>query len=239
LYTSEGCHSCPPADRWLTDLKQQKNLWKDFIPLSFHVDYWDYIGWDDKYASKQFSRRQRAYAAEFRERTVYTPAGMRLLGHEWRTWRRANPLFMSTFSKELKTADIGVLSLKIDKENQFSASFDSVEQQLDSQLASDYIFNIAVLGVDVVSKIEAGENRGKTLKHDFVVLGMESHKALKGQGMQWSGGLPDLSNPAPRYAVVAWIAERNSLIPKQAVGAYLENLEKEGLKKEKLEKKAQ
>jgi len=54
LYTSEGCHSCPPADRWFTDLKQQKKLWQDFIPLSFHVDYWDYIGWDDKYASKQY-----------------------------------------------------------------------------------------------------------------------------------------------------------------------------------------
>jgi len=196
LFTSEGCHSCPPADRWLTSLKQQQNLWTDFIPLSFHVDYWDYIGWKDKYASKQFSRRQRAYAAEFRERTVYTP-GLRMLGHEWRTWRRATPLFMSNVSNELKPVDIGVLSLEIVKGNQFKASFESVEQELKGKLPSDYVFNITVLGMDIVGKINAGENRGE---------------------------LPSLSNLAPRYAVVAWLAHRNSLIPEQAVGSYLKRL---------------
>jgi len=44
LYTSEGCSSCPPADKWLNSLKEQQGLWTEFIPLAFHVDYWDYIG---------------------------------------------------------------------------------------------------------------------------------------------------------------------------------------------------
>jgi len=193
--------------------------------LSFHVDYWDYIGWDDKYASKQFSRRQRGYAAEFQEQTVYTP-GMRLLGHEWRTWRRATPLFMSNIGNELKSVDVGVLSLNIVKGNQFNASFDSVGQALSGKLPNDFVFNIAVLGVDIVSKINAGENRGKILEHDFVVLGMKSLQSNKGEGIQWRGNLPKLSNSAPRYAVVAWLALRNSLMPKQAVGSYVVKLDR-------------
>ena len=44
LYTSEGCHSCPPADRWLSTLKSDDGLWQEFVPVAFHVDYWDYIG---------------------------------------------------------------------------------------------------------------------------------------------------------------------------------------------------
>ena len=73
LYTSEGCSSCPPADRWLSSLKDDEGLWKEFVPLAFHVDYWDYIGWEDRFADKQYSQRQRRYAHEFSEPTVYTP----------------------------------------------------------------------------------------------------------------------------------------------------------------------
>jgi len=51
LYTSEGCSSCPPADRWFSELKRDDGLWREFVPLAFHVDYWDYIGWQDRFAS--------------------------------------------------------------------------------------------------------------------------------------------------------------------------------------------
>ena len=62
LYTSEGCSSCPPADRFVRSLGKQDGLFSAFIPLAFHVDYWDYIGWADPYASPAFSERQRRYA---------------------------------------------------------------------------------------------------------------------------------------------------------------------------------
>src|SRR5579859_7181132 len=62
LYTSEGCSSCPPAEAWLSRLKGSPVLWKDFVPVAFHVDYWDYLGWRDKLGARQFSERQRAYA---------------------------------------------------------------------------------------------------------------------------------------------------------------------------------
>ena len=83
LYTSEGCSSSPRADRWLTSLKHNQGLWSKFFPIVFHVDYWDYIGWKDPLASKQFSQRQQRYPKEFNEATVYTP-GMRKAGEEWR-----------------------------------------------------------------------------------------------------------------------------------------------------------
>ena len=85
LYTSEGCSSCPPAESWLSRLKESPGLWKDFVPLAFHVDYWDYLGWRDPWAAREFSERQRAYAQGWRSENVYTP-GFVLNGKEWRDW---------------------------------------------------------------------------------------------------------------------------------------------------------
>src|SRR5213083_577539 len=85
LYTSEGCSSCPPAETWLSRLKESPGLWKDFVPVAFHVDYWDYLGWRDPWAAKEFSDRQRAYARSWRGGAVYTP-GFVLNGKEWRDW---------------------------------------------------------------------------------------------------------------------------------------------------------
>ena len=93
LYTSEGCSSCPPADRFVRSLGKQDGLFSAFIPLAFHVDYWDYIGWADPYASPAFSERQRRYAQRQDISRVYTP-GFFINGNEWRgffqrhrTWR--------------------------------------------------------------------------------------------------------------------------------------------------------
>jgi len=69
LFTSQGCSSCPPADRLLGKLARRP----DIVALSFHVDYWDYIGWKDRFASKATTERQRAYARTLKQRYVYTP----------------------------------------------------------------------------------------------------------------------------------------------------------------------
>src|SRR5512140_2722359 len=85
LFTSEGCNSCPPAERWLTSLKASPGLWKEFVPVAFHVDYWDRTGWRDPWSSQAFSDRQRAYAASWNNKSVYTP-GFVLDGTECRDW---------------------------------------------------------------------------------------------------------------------------------------------------------
>ena len=69
LYTSQGCSSCPPADEYLAELANQPGV----IPLALHVDYWDYIGWEDAFAQPRFTARQKAYARAVKSRTIYTP----------------------------------------------------------------------------------------------------------------------------------------------------------------------
>ena len=76
LYTSQGCSSCPPAERWLNEYTGDNELWKQIVPVAFHVDYWDYIGWKDIYATAANGRRQRDYARAGKTRTVYTPGSI-------------------------------------------------------------------------------------------------------------------------------------------------------------------
>jgi hypothetical protein len=69
LFTSQGCSSCPPADEYLGEMTARS----DIIPLAFHVDYWNYIGWSDPFASKQMTHRQKAYSKALGQRYIYTP----------------------------------------------------------------------------------------------------------------------------------------------------------------------
>jgi hypothetical protein len=84
LYTSEGCSSCPPADRWLSSLGQRYAT-ADVVPLALHVDYWDYIGWEDPYAKREFSLRQRKLSQLQRLALVYTPQVL-LQGRDFPGW---------------------------------------------------------------------------------------------------------------------------------------------------------
>ena len=84
LYTSEGCSSCPPAERWLSGLGSRYAP-GTLVPLALHVDYWDYIGWKDPYGKREFSLRQRKLTQLQRMALVYTPQVM-LQGRDFRGW---------------------------------------------------------------------------------------------------------------------------------------------------------
>lgn len=211
LYTSEGCSSCPPADRWLSGLKQDSRLWKELIPLAFHVDYWDYIGWKDPFASSRFSQRQRLYARQNHLSTVYTP-GLLLNGEEWRAWfyQRSIP------SQQEKS---GQLRLEM-KNNRIDANYTPLASQL---LKQGLVLNIAVLGFDLKSAVDAGENKGRELRHDFVVLG---HKMVKMENLNSAFQakqiiLPKLSHTAEKQALVAWVNPIENLKPLQATGGWI------------------
>src|SRR3989475_6638644 len=158
LYSSVGCSSCPSAETWLTRLKESPALWKDFVPLAFHVDYWDYLGWRDPWANKSFSDRQRAYAKQWRSDSIYTP-GFVLDGKEWRDWsgRKDGP----------KSAGVkaGVLTVTSSDTNRWQVSFAPA-----NAASADYEVHAALLAGGLSSNVKAGENRSRLLSHDFVVL---------------------------------------------------------------------
>ena len=72
LFTSQGCSSCPPADEVLADIKENMDN-TSIIPIAYHVDYWDYIGWKDPFALKAFTNKQRFYGRKFNSSSIYTP----------------------------------------------------------------------------------------------------------------------------------------------------------------------
>ena len=86
LYTSEGCSSCPPADQWLSGLANEGFTSDKVVPLAFHVDYWDYIGWKDPYASPKFTDRQRQVVEAGRAMFAYTPQVL-FNGIDFGDWR--------------------------------------------------------------------------------------------------------------------------------------------------------
>ncbi|MDP2640606.1 MAG: DUF1223 domain-containing protein [Betaproteobacteria bacterium] len=86
LYTSEGCSSCPPADRQLSRLRQMLDPAAEVVPLALHVGYWDYIGWKDPYAQAAFGERQSGLVRAGQQNTVYTPQFF-VGGTELRSWR--------------------------------------------------------------------------------------------------------------------------------------------------------
>ena len=160
LYTSEGCDSCPPADKTISQLHQSSGLSMDqVIPVSLHVDYWDYLGWKDVFASKSFTDRQRQLASLAGTRTVYTPE-IFMAGKELRNWRNGMGEDIKRINQKPAAAS---LRLGIEKLADNTLYF-----KLQADSAQDVKLHYALLEQGLISKVAAGENRGASLQHDFV-----------------------------------------------------------------------
>ena len=211
LYTSEGCSSCPPAEAWLSRLKASPGLWKDFVPLAFHVDYWDYLGWRDPWAARAFSDRQRAYAEHWRSENVYTP-GFVLNGKEWRdgAGRKDLPKFSG--------AKAGVLTVSSSDTNRWQVSFAPALVS-----GANYEIHAASLAGELISEVQAGENRGRRLNHDFAVLTVVKASLIRsGEIARGNFTLPvRQKTPESRLALAVWITQAGRLEPLQATGGWL------------------
>lgn len=208
LYTSEGCSSCPPADAWLGNLKHDKRLWTEIIPVSFHVDYWDSLGWKDRFAKPEFTRRQRTYAALGHARSVYTP-GFFFNGEEWSGY----------FNRA------GLPAGELRSTGQLRISIDDDLATIDFSPATDqhgFDVHLAVLGFDLINRINQGENAGKILHHDFVVLSTIT-RPLTADGINHRTRvrLPDLAHQGGQHGLAAWITAQGDPVPIQAVGGWL------------------
>jgi hypothetical protein len=208
LYTSEGCSSCPPAERWLNELKDDQGLWKEFVPVAFHVDYWNYLGWKDQFSKKEFTQRQYSYSKHRYTSTVYTP-GVIKNGREWRGWYSGGDPLVTNKS-------VGVLSALIDNDDA-QVSFTPVETKDES-----LILHIALLGFNLSSHVVSGENTGKHLQHDFVVLEWHQYTAKINQDkFNWIiKGLLSKSTEA-LGGMAFWVTGNDDPTPIQATGGML------------------
>ena len=165
LYTSEGCSSCPPADRWMSQLKAQGFTPDRVIPLALHVDYWDYIGWRDRFAHPLFATRQREMARLAGSGVVYTPQVM-INGRDFRSWSSSSGL--SRQLDDLKQAPARAnIQLKLSR-----PTADQVETSVTvSGQKDNLVLYLAIYENDLLSDVAAGENSGVKLHHDYVVRG--------------------------------------------------------------------
>lgn len=154
LYTSEGCNSCPPADRWISSLKAEPGV----VALAFHVDYWDRLGWKDRFARPAFTQRQAQQQQSNGARFSYTPQVV-LNGADrpqWHSQPAANAV------RERAPAKVDIVLTR--DGNQFQARVRALHGA-PARLAAYW----AVSENGHSTAVNAGENQGETLKHDFVV----------------------------------------------------------------------
>ena len=204
LYTSEGCSSCLPAEAWMSGLKNQPRLWQEFVPVAFHVDYWDHLGWRDPFASKLWTERQADYSVRWKGESVYTPA-FALDGKEW----HAGALPTGT------TETPGVLKLSVNGDRA------TVGFKPSTGAARRYDIHVARLGFSATANVTAGENSGRQLIHDFVILGL-TNETMKSGGKELRLPSPIASTAEPRTAIAAWVTEAGRIEPIQAVGGWLQ-----------------
>jgi hypothetical protein len=203
LYTSEGCSSCLPAEEWMSGLKNQPRLWQDIVPIAFHVDYWDHLGWKDPFAAKIWTERQADYSVRWKGENVYTPA-FALDGKEWHYGKLPAPA----------TEAPGVLKIIVNGDR-VTAAFKA------SNGEGRYDIHVARLGFSLMADVTAGENSGRKLMHDFVVLGL-TNETMKSGAKELRLPAPlTISTMDPRTAIAAWVTQAGQIEPIQAVGGWL------------------
>ena len=215
LYTSEGCDSCPPADRWLSRLGGTYQTGR-VVPLSLHVDYWDYIGWKDPYAKRAFSDRQRKLTQLQKLAFVYTPQVM-LQGSDFRGW--GSPAFEKAVAaintrKPRARLELTIAALKADR-----LAVEAVADVPDPAARRDAGLYIAAYENKLSSAVTAGENKGRTLSHDYVVLEWQGPLDLPAAGrLADHRDLPLLPKAVPASSgVVAFVQNRRTAEVLQAL----------------------
>jgi hypothetical protein len=205
LYTSEGCSSCPPADRAVGALQRAANA-DLVVPLALHVDYWDYIGWKDRFGRADFAQRQRWLAGLAGSRavavTVYTPE-IFIGGRELRDWSDALPTAIGAINRQRPRADIGIALASI------------VNGRLPAEIkvrasANARLF-VALYETGLSSNVGAGENSGVVLRHDYVVR-------------DWSGPITLAAGAPGGITIARMLGVPSASIPKHlGVAAFVQN----------------
>ena len=198
LFTSQGCSSCPPADRVLAELDAEaRRTGQPVFILSYHVDYWNRLGWTDPFSSAEASQRQREYAHLFRSNRIYTPQmivnGVNpFVGSDERLARRAVSHALQAHAKTEVTLGSPVIQ----------GQTVSVTVRLPDPLGDNHRLMVALTQHGLGNDVPRGENRGRHLTHAGVVRAFANHTATAGEQTV------DLTLPDPidaDYRVVAFV----------------------------------
>jgi len=208
LYTSEGCSSCPPAERQMNSLMQHSDLWGKFVPIAFHVDYWNDLGWTDPFSQSQFTARQRSYARFWKVNTTYTPAFVNNAKSVKSRMKLGDKGEKSTYKKAPK------LTVELDKNQKIKIKATGIYKK------KSYEAHIAILGNGFVSKIPEGENKGETLKHNFVVMSYQKVSLNRGSASTKLVKIRSKKRPKSK-SIAVWLTHQGEYVPLQSLGGHL------------------
>jgi len=161
LFTSQGCSSCPPADALIHEIANDPALRGRVIPLAFHVDYWDSLGWRDPFSSKEWTQRQALYARTMHLSSAYTPQAvvngtLEFVGSN----RSALSAALEKASNEKLRADVSLTARR---------EANSLVATIHASVPANNDLILAVVEDGVTTKIQHGENAGRTLINDSIV----------------------------------------------------------------------
>jgi hypothetical protein len=202
LFTSQGCSSCPSADLLLNKVVEEKG--SEVIGLSFHVSYWNYLGWKDPYSSEQFTERQRTYASIKRLNSIYTPQ-MIVDGREEFVGSDKRALEASLERSKNRTLEFDIKATSLFAEGVFNVNYSI------AQVAKGEVINLAIVEKLAENYVPRGENSGLTLRHHNVV------KIFKTQELKQEGefSIPLISDK--KLFAVLYIQDKATLETKGAV----------------------
>jgi len=200
LFTSQGCSSCPPADDFLSELKKSKNA-ASIIALSYHVDYWDYIGWKDPYASKKYTNKQRFYGQKFYSSSIYTPqlvinGNEHLVGSD-----KVNILRKTNEQLHEESNNSIIISSAIRKNNTVEFSYD-----ITGKINKKNIHYLLVIDERKTS-VKKGENSNRTLKNSNIVVN-EEIEAIKTKTGNYTLEIPSIVTKQDTLKIVVLISDQ-------------------------------
>lgn len=200
LFTSQGCSSCPPADKLLKEIKDTYG--DDVITLSYHVDYWDYIGWKDPFATQAFTQKQYGYAEKFRSRSVYTPQAV-INGRTHYTGSDKSSIYRVLTSKNTHALPIDISLTNVEKGNTAIAVDYTIS---DTDAANELTFVITIN--EKVTQVKRGENRNKTLKNSHIVVAEQTIRRYNSKG-QITLQIPSWVQNNDQLSIVAYATKDN------------------------------
>ena len=214
LFTSQGCSSCPPADELLRSIVRNPVLRGRVFPLAFHVDYWNHLGWRDPFSSAYWSRRQMFYVRAMRLQSAYTPQAV-IDGTKQLVGSNAAELASTVEAESKENRPAGTLRIALARNGS------NVNATIHADVApskSDIDVMLAIVQDEATTKVESGENGGRTLVNPAIVRRLVHAGTIRSGAFDKTVTLP---LDADRIGAVVFLQEHDTLAIRGAASAHL------------------